>query len=157
MTKAYDFTKSGTGEYSVEPSNLFTIVDAGGAPKDVYATVGKSTKVKLSGDLPAPRVHDRRATFHSCSSEEQSQLETAAKGAHAYANGAYNHIAGVPGETIRYTTWFGKYDKDRKGVVENHFELIKNDDFSRITYDCTCTDVDTFAYVCAYNSRAWDR
>jgi len=155
VTKAYDFTKSGTGEYSVEPRNLFTAVDAGGTPKDVYATVGKTAKVKLSGDLPAPHVHDKRATFDSCSSEEQSQLRTAAKNAQTYASRVYNYITDIPGETIRYSTWFGEYDEDRKTTVEEHFHSINSNDFSEFAYDCTCTDPDTFAYVCAYNSRAW--
>ena len=153
VTKAYDFTKSGTGEYSVEPSNRFTIVDADGTPKDVYATVGKSAKVKLTGDLPAPRVHNKRATYDSCSMDEQSQLETAAEDAQTYASDTYAYISGISNGTARYTTWFGDYDEDRKNIVENHFDLISGNIFSNFTYDCTCTDTDTFAYVCAYTSQ----
>ena len=157
MTKAYDFTKSGTGEYSVHPSNRFTIIDADGTPKDIYATVGKTAKIKLSGNLPAPRVHNKRATYDSCSSDEQLQLDTAAEDAQTYANETYSYIADISNSTTRYTTWFGEYDESRKDIVENHFELINGNDFSNFTYDCNCTDVDTFAYVCEYTCQSWDR
>ena len=154
MTKAYDFTKSGTGEYSVEPSNLFTIVDADGTLKDIYATVWNTAKVKLSGDLPVPRVHDKRTTFGSCSSKQQSQLEAAVDKADNYAAIAYNYIADISSGTTRYTTWFGEYDGVRKNTIDQHFESIDAKGFSELTYDCTCTDTDTLAYVGVYTSRA---
>ena len=155
MTKAYDFTKSGTGEYSVEPSNRFTIIGADGTPKDIYATVGKSAKVKLTGGLPASRVHNKRATYDSCSTDQQSQLETAADDAQTYANDTYSYIANISNGTARYTTWFGEYDEDLKSIVENHFDLINANDFSsNFTYDCSCTETYVAGWVCAYTSKS---
>ena len=77
MADAYDFSKSGAGEHSVEASNLLTYVDDDGTPKNFYATVGTIPKVKLSSVPPISRIHDKRAGFHSCTSDQQSQIASA--------------------------------------------------------------------------------
>jgi len=154
VAKAYDFTNSGIGKYTIEPSNLFTIIDENGDLKEVRATIGNTAEVKLSGDLPAPRVLDKRASFNGCSSSQQSQINTAAGSAQSYAKNAFSYISGVTRGTTRYTTWFGTYNEGRKNTVKEHFRLINGNDFSRFTYDCTCTDADVYAYVCAYNSQS---
>ena len=53
------------------PSNHRTSIEADGTLKDVV-------KVKLSSNLAVSLVYDKRATFVSCSSIRQSQLNTAA-------------------------------------------------------------------------------
>jgi len=151
VTTAYDLSKVGTGEYSIEPSNLLTYIDEDGTPKDFYATVGNIPKVKLSGNLPAPPVHEKRANFNGCSADQQTQLNAAATNAQSYAKSTYTYISGISNGTTRYATWFGAYRTGRKNTVRNHFELINSNDFASFTYDCTCTDMpDVFAYVCAY-------
>ena len=153
MADAYDFSKSGAGEYSVEPSKLLTYIDDDGTPKDFYATVGTIPKVKLSSVPPVSRVHDKRAGFNSCSSDQQSQIASAVGPAQAYAIEAYSYIADIAGDTTRYTTWFGAYDEDRRAAVENHFKLIGTRNLWGLTYDCTCTTAGTYAYVCTYTFR----
>ena len=154
MAKAYDFTNSGTGKYTIKPSNLFTIVDEDGNLKDVHATIGNTAEVKLSGDLPAPRVHDKRASFSGCSSDQRSQITAAAGSAQSYAKNALSYISSIPSSTTRYTAWFGDFDEDHRNTVENHFGLINGNDFLGFTYDCTCADADVYAYVCAYTSQS---
>ena len=149
VAKAYDFTKSGAGEYSVKPSNRFTIVNDDGTLQDLYATVGDTPKVKLSGDLPPPRVRDKQADPGSCSPDRVLQLGIAGEDAKDYARNTYFYLTDISSGTTRYTTWFGEYDEGRKNTVEEHFGLIDDNDFSSYTYDCTCTDADTYAYVCA--------
>jgi len=152
VAAAYDFAKSGAGEYSIEPSNFFTYVDGDGTPQDFYATIGNAAKVKLSGGLPeaAPRVHDKRASFNGCSANQQLLLNTAVANAQFYVRNSFLYISRVLSGTPRYTTWFGAYDSTRKNVVRSHFQLISGNNFSSFKYDCTCTKVDTFAYVCGY-------
>lgn len=155
MAEAYDFTKSGTGVYSVEPSNRFIVVDDDGNPQDFHATVGNTVKVKFSGDLPASRVHDKRANPGSCSGVyRQPHINTAAKNAHTYANFAYGVITRTTYATAQYSTWFGLYDKDRRDIVKQHFESINGNNFSKFTYDCTCTDAGVLAYVRAYTLQS---
>jgi len=146
LTTAYDLSGSNGGEFSVEPSNLFTYVDADGTTKDIYATVGNIPKVKLAGNLPA-RTHDKRATFAGCSATQQTQINTAVGSAQTYATNAYSYIQGISTGTTRYTTWFGTYDSSRKTTVQDHFRLISGNTFSSFTYDCSCTKAGVFAYV----------
>ena len=156
MSAAYNFTQSGTGDYSIEPSNLFTYVDADGTPKSLYATVEDVAEVKLSGNLATPRVHNKRASFVSCSSTSQSQLSTAAANAQAYATDAFEYIKGIASGTPRYTTWFGTYTQHRKDIVQDHFGKIRDNQFSGFTYSCTCPDPSIFSYVRAYTFQLWD-
>jgi len=153
---AYNFTKSGSGDYSIEPSNLFTYVDADGTPKDLYATVEDAIEVKLSGNLAVSRPHDKRASFVSCSATRQSQINAAASSAQGLANNAHSYLQSISSGTRRYTTWFGAYTASRKSTVQSHFRLINSRQFSGFTYDCTCTDSGIYAYVCTYILQSWD-
>ena len=80
----------------------------------------------------------------------QSQLNAAATSAQTYANNAYSYLQGISSGTPRYTTWFGAYDSSRKSTVQSHFQLMSSHQYSSFTYDCSCTESDTYAYVCAY-------
>ena len=149
VSSAYNFTLSGPGQYSIEPSNLFTYVDANGTLKDLRATVVDVAAVNLSGTLAISPVHDQRTGFIGCTAIRQSQINAAASGAQTYARSAYYYLLGISSGLARYTTWFGSYVTARKNTVQNHFRLINSRQFSSFTYDCTCKKADTFAFVCA--------
>ena len=106
--------------------------------------------MNLSGTLAVSRGLAKRATFNSCSATQQTQLNTAAAGAQTYAASALAYILGISSGTTRYTSWFGEYDSARKGTAQNHWQWISARQFASFTYDCTCTEEDTYAYVCAY-------
>ena len=150
MCAAYNFTRSGAGDYTIEPSNLFTYVD--GTPKNLYATIKDIVEVKLSGNLAVSRLLHKRTTFTNCSPISQSQLNIAASNAQKYAINAYSYIKGVlgPSSTPRYTTWFGTYTQHRKDIVQYHFGMIRSNKFSSFTYYCTCPDSSIYSYVCVY-------
>ena len=150
VSAAYNFTGSGAGDYSIGPSTLFTYVDADGTVKDLDATIGDVVEVNLSGTLAVSRALTKRASFNGCSSTQQTQLNSAAAGAQTYAAKALSYISGISSGTTRYTSWFGVYDSTRKSTVQNHYQLMSSHQYSSFTYDCTCTDADTYAYVCAY-------
>jgi len=126
VSAAYDLTSSGPGYYSVKPLNLFIYIDADGTLKDLYATIEDVTEVKISGNLVVSRVHDKRATFVSCSSSRRSQINTAVSNAQMSASGAYSYLQSTSSGTSRYTTWFGTYTASRKSIVQNHFRLISS-------------------------------
>jgi peptidyl-Lys metalloendopeptidase len=147
LSAAYNFTQSGSGDYTVEPSNLFTYVDADGTPKELYATVDDVAQFKLSGNLAVSHDHDKRATFVSCSAARRTLINTAAASAQTYTNNAYSYLVGLSSGRPRYRTWFGTYTASRKSTVQTHFRLIRSHPFSTFTYDCSCTDPNTYAYV----------
>jgi peptidyl-Lys metalloendopeptidase len=150
VSAAYDFTRSGAGDYSIESSNLFAYVDADGTSKNWYATVEDVAAVKLSGVLAVSRVHGKRATFDSCTLAMESRLNASAASAQHLAANPYHSVSSPSSGPNRYTLWFGAHDASRIGTVQNYFELISSHDFSSFTYDCNCADNDSFSYVRLY-------
>ncbi|CDO73189.1 hypothetical protein BN946_scf185007.g244 [Trametes cinnabarina] len=47
----------------------------------------------------------------------------------------------------RYTTWFGSYTSSHHNTVLSHYTKMNGNNYSSFTYDCTCTDPSTYAYV----------
>ena len=149
VSAAYNFTRSGAGNYSIEPSNLFTYIDADGTPKNLYATVEDAAAVKLFGNLAVSRIYKKRASFDSCTPTMESQLNSAAASAQNLAFNAYAYVVSISSGTYWYTHWFGTYDASRIATVQNRFELISNGDFSSFTYNCGCP-YPTYSFICPY-------
>ena len=86
-------------------------------------------------------------SFVSCSNTRQTQLATARNSAVTYATNAKSYLdAGTQGS--RYTWWFGAYTSSRYSTVRTHFTNLKSALSSQpYTFDCTCTDSGTYAYV----------
>jgi len=112
--------------------------------------------VNLYGNLGASHTHDKRISFVSCTSNEQTLIRKAASSAQTYASKAYDAMQSTTSSTRRYKTWFGTYNSDRHSLVQGHFWLINSHKFSDLAYDCTCNDPDKYAYVCACVSQRWD-
>ena len=151
MSALYNFTRSGAGDYSVKPLNLFTYVDVGGTPKNLYATVEDIAEVKLSGNLVVSRVDDKRDSYPGCTADSRLVLAATAATAQEYVNEAYSYLKAILSGTPRYSLWFGVYDVSRKSTVQDHFWHIGSNDFSSFTYNCNCPHEDqgSFAFVCA--------
>ncbi|KAF9467834.1 hypothetical protein BDZ94DRAFT_1376555 [Collybia nuda] len=147
LSDAYNFSSSGEGSYAVEARNLFHIVDSASKIVPVYADAEAHT-AKVSGKLASPRPSvDKRATYVGCSSSQQSLLVSAASGAQSYAANALSYANAHTSATSRYTTWFGTYTAARHSTITSHYSLISGNTFSSYTFDCTCTDAGTYAYV----------
>jgi peptidyl-Lys metalloendopeptidase len=86
-------------------------------------------------------------SFVSCSSTRQTQLATARNSSVTYASNAKSYLtAGTTGS--RYTWWFGTYSSSRYSTVKSHFTNLYSALSSQaFTFDCTCTDSGTYAYV----------
>jgi peptidyl-Lys metalloendopeptidase len=86
-------------------------------------------------------------SYVSCSNTRKTQLATARNSAVTYATNAKSYLdAGSQG--TRYTWWFGAYTSSRYSTVRTHFTNIKSALSSQpYTFDCTCTDSGTYAYV----------
>ena len=90
----------------------------------------------------------RTVGFNGCSSSQQSQITTAASNAVTYAANAASYLKGISASTTRYKTWFGTYSSSNKNTVQSHYTNIGTDPTSS-TYDCTCDESGTYAYVYA--------
>jgi peptidyl-Lys metalloendopeptidase len=86
-------------------------------------------------------------SFVSCSNTRQTQLATARNSAVTYATNAKSYLdAGTQG--TRFTWWFGSYTSARYSTVRTHFTNLKSALSSQpYTFDCTCSDSGTYAYV----------
>lgn len=151
LSAAYNFTK--VGDYDIEASTTFYYQDASGSPVSLQASFASAHSAKLSGSLISSTIAKRsynlakRASFNSCSSTRQSQINTALTTTKTYVANAISYLNGVSSGTTRYTTWFGTYSSSRKSTVLGHYQKIQSSDPSTYTYDCTCTETDTYAYV----------
>ena len=140
MSAAYNFTRSGAGDYSIEPLNLSTYVDGDGALKDLYATVEDVAEVKLSGILAVSRhVYNKRNSprFQGCSMSQESDLIGAALAVDFYAKQAYDYIKPLSRYTRRYLKWFGLYTNFRMEIVKGHFSKISENSFLNFVYVCS--------------------
>ena len=170
VSEAYNFSSTGEGAYTFEARNLFYIVNADNEAVPLYAHPAEARTTKLSGKLAVARpTLGRRASYVSCSADQQTQLVSAASQAQSYAASALSYVPppklacklllttifsflnryaqSHTSATPRYTTWFGTYTDPRHSTVVSHFSGISDDDFSSYTYDCSCKKKGTYAYV----------
>ncbi|KAJ3502211.1 hypothetical protein NLJ89_g8991 [Agrocybe chaxingu] len=145
---AYNFTLPGAGAYDIHASNLFYIVNPDSSISTVYADSTTAHSARVSGKLAVARPSlSKRATYVGCSSSQQTSLVSAASAAQSYASAALSYANSHMSATTRYTTWFGTYTSARHATIDSHFTAISGSTFSSFTYDCTCTDSGTYAYV----------
>lgn len=48
--------------------------------------------------------------------------------------------------STRWKTWFGTYSSSHFNTVQSHYSHISGDP-TATTYDCSCTESDTYAYT----------
>ncbi|KAF4622412.1 hypothetical protein D9613_009121 [Agrocybe pediades] len=150
---AYNFTLPGAGAYDIHANNRFYIVNPDSSLSTVYAdSAAHSARLSGKGKLAIARetpagILSKRYTYKSCSSSQQSSIVSAAAGAETYAANAYSYLNSHTSSTTRYTTWFGTYTSARHSTVTSHFQKIDSNTFSTFTFDCSCTDSGTYAYV----------
>ncbi|KAL1697381.1 hypothetical protein GGG16DRAFT_41433 [Schizophyllum commune] len=149
LAAAYNFTLPGEDAYTFEASKSFFHLADDGSIVPIEAEVEAHT-AKLAGKLVLPRnTISKRASYKGCSSSQQSQIKSAISAATTYAANAYSYLSSHTSATTRYTTWFGTYSVSRHSTVLSHFQHLHEGDYSSFTYDCTCTEADTYAFVYA--------
>ncbi|KAJ8073492.1 hypothetical protein PM082_011768 [Marasmius tenuissimus] len=149
LSTSYNFTAPGEGAYDIRANNLFLYVDpTTNEIVELQATEEAPLTASFTGTLSNARRHAKRVTYRSCSSTRQSQLVSAARAAASYASSAASYLSSHTSSTTRYVSWFGTYSSGRHATVLKHFNAIKGYPFSgSVTYDCSCTDSGTYAYV----------
>ena len=157
MSAAYNFTRSGAGDYSIEPLNLFTYVDGDGALKDLYATVEGVAEVKLSGILAVSRRGDdpvplpptpKVPKFQDCTVAQEVALTALALEAEEWVASAIEHLE-FNSFSLRYHRWFGLKQSDRWKSVLKHYAEIFASSIPQYNYICTVRHPTWAAWSCA--------
>ncbi|KAG5720804.1 Peptidyl-Lys metalloendopeptidase, partial [Termitomyces sp. T112] len=135
------------GEYNIVSNNRFYFINAQKEAVPIYATSEAHT-VTLTGKLAVRHpTQIKRATYSGCSLSRQNSLVSAVSGAQTYAADALSYLLSHTSSSTRFVTWFGTYNSSHHSTVTTHFNNINKELFSSYTYDCTCTDTGTYAYV----------
>ncbi|CAE6509038.1 unnamed protein product [Rhizoctonia solani] len=154
LAGVYNLTMTGAGAYTVDAANLFRVVEADSSLTDIYADV-VAAEVKVEGKLasfknvaaaPAASRMSKRASYSSCSTTRQTQIASAITSGASYATDSYSHLTSNPSGSTRYTRWFGTWSSSRYNLALTSFSRLRTYP-AGWTYDCTCTDADTYAYV----------
>ncbi|TFK66685.1 deuterolysin M35 metalloprotease [Pluteus cervinus] len=147
LSKAYNFASSGTGAYSFEAHDTFYYVKDNGDVATLQAdSEAQFTTVSGTLTVPQPQIR-KRVNYNSCSQSQQSDIATALPGVVKYAKGAYSYLQAHKKSTTRYKSWFGAYSKSNHDLVASHYKKIGSSNFNSFTFDCSCTDAGTYAYV----------
>nr|VWO97136.1 Uncharacterized protein [Ganoderma boninense] len=153
ISAAYNFTSTGYGTYTIEPSDLLHAVGSNNEISEIHADVEPFAATIAAGKLVVARPSHptggslaKRATFTNCTASQQTQVNTAASGAQNYASTSLTYLRTTT-NTTRFRTWFGSYDGDRHDTVTDHFSRMNANNFANFQYDCSCTTAGVFAYV----------
>ncbi|KAJ7486759.1 peptidyl-Lys metalloendopeptidase [Mycena latifolia] len=151
LSKAYNFTASGESTYDIAASNKLQYVDPEtNSLVTIFADAGDAAHTAaVSGELAVARrsAFSKRIAYQSCSSSEKTQLVSAAAAAQSYANAAKSYLTTNTASTTRWVTWFGTFTTAHHTTVLSHYTKMAADAYADYTYDCSCTDSDTYAYV----------
>ncbi|KAK7024720.1 peptidyl-Lys metalloendopeptidase [Favolaschia claudopus] len=147
LFKAYNFTSSGEATYDIVANNQFSYVDANGELQTIHASQSRHTTA-ISGELAAARhSFDKRVSYQSCNSDQQSTIATAVTAAKSYASESQSYLKSHTSSTTRFVTWFGTYTSAHQSTVLTDFTKMVNADFSTFTFDCSCNAPGFYAYV----------
>jgi peptidyl-Lys metalloendopeptidase len=141
-TAVYDMAEQ--GEYTVRYRTLLTTA----AAADVAVESNPASFwFEGVGESIEPPIEESIGGYSSCTTTQQSTLNTAHNNAITISGKAKSHLAAYPNGSTLYTRWFGTYSSSRFSTVKSHFSAI-NDAFinKSVTYDCSCKD-NYYAYV----------
>ncbi|KAJ7486761.1 peptidyl-Lys metalloendopeptidase [Mycena latifolia] len=157
LSTAYNFTASGEATYDIAASNKLQYVDpATNSLVTIFADAADAAHTaSISGEPAIARrsAFDKRISYQSCTSSQQTQLVSAAAAAQSYANAAMTYLTTNTASTTRWVTWFGNYTAAHHTTMLSHFTKMAASTYANYTYDCSCMEADVFAYVIANTYR----
>jgi peptidyl-Lys metalloendopeptidase len=152
LSPYYDISVSGNYSiiYDVASDDLYNgvVENAGRLTSNLLNLFAEGRTPPKPDEVTIAAVTGANSFTASCNASMQTNLINARNAASNYANDAYTVFNnGWLGP--RYTTWFGTYEPARYNTVSSHFTSILNavDTANPMTFDCSCTDPDTYAYV----------
>ncbi|KAG7086021.1 hypothetical protein E1B28_003543 [Marasmius oreades] len=163
--KFYNFTTAGAGTFTFKPSNVFYAVEADKSLTTIEASTEQAAVTELTGQLastrllsPAslggviPAAHQagglqKRASYKSnCATTRRTTNDQALTAAATLASRSVSHLTANPSGSTTQTTWYGTFASSRYSVTLSAFRTLQTAP-SGWTYDCSCTDTSTYAYV----------
>ncbi|KAJ7881782.1 peptidyl-Lys metalloendopeptidase [Mycena olivaceomarginata] len=143
LSKAYNFTASGASTYDIAAANATNTLVT------IHADHADTHTAAISGELAVARRSNvnKRIAYQSCSTTEKSQLVSAAAAAQTYANNAKSYLTAQTTTSTRFVTWFGTFTTAHHTTILSHYTKMAADAYADYTFDCSCTDSDTYAYV----------
>ncbi|KAK0244887.1 hypothetical protein EDD85DRAFT_215286 [Armillaria nabsnona] len=158
----FNFTNAGESTYTITPLSAIQAVEDDGTLTTIGAHV-TPTSVVLSGQLSSlsklssslggaadgrssARSLSKRASYTSCSASRQSTNAQAISDSSAIAQASIAHLEAYPSGSTTQTTWYGTFATSRYRGTLSAFEGLATAPASW-TYDCSCTDSYTYAYV----------
>ncbi|KAK0185414.1 hypothetical protein F5146DRAFT_180093 [Armillaria mellea] len=159
----FNFTNGGESTYTITPlsaiqaveeDGTFTAISARATPASVVLSGQLSSLSKLSSSSlggaadgrTGARSLSKRASYTSCSSSRQSINAQAITDSSTIAQASISHLEANPSGSTTQTTWYGTFATSRYKGTLSAFEGLATAPASW-SYDCSCTDSDTYAYV----------
>ncbi|KAF7359933.1 Peptidyl-Lys metalloendopeptidase [Mycena venus] len=151
LSKAYNFTSSGHGSYSLVAGNEFQYIDpATNSLQFISANMADATHTTVvSGQLAIaqpPSSLERRIKYTGCTADQQSQVSAAADQAQKYAHLARVYLNQNRISTPRFVTWFGKFSDAHHKTIHRHFINMATHKYRQYNYNCNCQE-DSYAFV----------
>ncbi|KAF9259015.1 zincin [Marasmius fiardii PR-910] len=163
--KFYNFTTAGTGAFTFQPSNVFYAVEADKSLTVIEASREQAVVTELTGQLASTRLlssaslggvspsvrHstglEKRASYRSnCATTRRTTNDQAITAAATLADNAVSHLTANPSGSSLQTTWYGTFASSRYSVTLSSFRTLQTTP-AGWTYDCSCTDTGTYAYI----------
>ncbi|SJL15532.1 related to Peptidyl-Lys metalloendopeptidase [Armillaria ostoyae] len=158
----FNFTDAGESTYTITPLSTIQVVEEDGTLTTIGAHVTPASVV-LSGQLSSlsklsssslggaadgrssARSLSKRASYTSCSSSRQSINAQAISDSSDIAQASIDHLEANPSGSTTQTTWHVTDLVFLSDASDNEQGLVSEP--GSWTYDCSCTDSDTYAYV----------
>ncbi|PFH45487.1 hypothetical protein AMATHDRAFT_71656 [Amanita thiersii Skay4041] len=150
LSKAYNFTLSGEGQYSIKVRNAFYAVQQDTRQQaTLFNAESNGLSMHLSGNLVVvdESMLRKRTNFGGCTAEQEKTIRTAAALGSGLAKSSEVYLRATSEDKERYTTWFGTYNQSLHNLVLDNFAKISSNNFHQYTYNCSCNMVGTYAYV----------
>ncbi|MDW5415764.1 M35 family metallo-endopeptidase [Iodobacter sp. CM08] len=157
LSALYDMRVSGnyTIQYRANAPHVLTDKKSNGISQEALISPSDSVNIWINGSLPRGSVSNELApeslaggalTLSQCSASQTALVKSAFSAAQTMSQNGDSYLqAGT--NSVRYSTWFGKYDSARYATVKSHYVAIKDAFLNKpVTVDCGCKDT-YFAYV----------
>jgi peptidyl-Lys metalloendopeptidase len=100
---------------------------------------------QVEGDL---QENLKTYSYVSCSSSQQSSIDSALDEAKSYAIDSVHYLAKLTSGQSRYTTWFGTFSLGNLNTLKRHYHNIDTTFRTKsMSFDCGCSEAGVFAYV----------
>jgi len=150
LSKVYNFAQPSSGYYTFEARNIFYYMEPSSSAISALYANSPVHKALVPGHFLSVRqgpVSPPEKIFLGCTDAQHSTLTTAGAQAKTYIEDAVFYMRNNDPPKARYITWFGAVIADHVELVSIILTKLGNIDFPALSYDCTCTIANQYAWV----------